>query len=61
MLLHGVIEPTTSAWASPMVIVKKKDGSACICVDYRRLNTATEIDAYPLPWIDDILDDIGQS
>ena len=44
-----------------MVIVKKKDNSLRICVDYRKLNAETEIDAYPMPRIDDILDQIGQA
>ena len=37
----GVMRPSTSPWASPIVIVKKKDGSNRLCVDYRRLNMAT--------------------
>ena len=61
MLEHGVIEPTTSPWASPMVVVHKKDGSAQICVDYRQLNSITDMDAYPLPRMEDILDAIGTS
>ena len=61
MLAHGVIEPTTSPWASPMVVVHKKDRTARICIDYRRLNSVTDMDAYPLPRIEDILDAIGQS
>ena len=44
-----------------MVIVGKKDGSNRICVEYRKLNAATKFDAYPMPWIDELLDNIGQS
>jgi hypothetical protein len=53
---QGVIEPSSSPWSSPVVIIKKKDGSPRFCVDYRMLNARTVKDVYPLPRIDDAVD-----
>ncbi|CAF3946591.1 unnamed protein product, partial [Rotaria sp. Silwood1] len=56
MLAQGVITPSKSPWASPVVLALKKDGSIRFCIDYRKLNDVTIRDAYPIPRIDDTLD-----
>lgn len=50
---QGIIEKTDSPWSSPLLLVKKQDGSTRVCVDYRALNKVTRKNAYPLPKIDE--------
>lgn len=61
MLEKGVIEPSSSPWSSPVVLVRKKDGTVRFCVDYRKLNNVTVKDSYPLPRIEDCLDALSGS
>ncbi|KAL7859570.1 hypothetical protein SRHO_G00147170 [Serrasalmus rhombeus] len=56
MLSSGVVVPCTSEWASPVVLVRKKDGGVRWCIDYQKLNDLTLKDAYPLPNIEECLD-----
>lgn len=55
----GVTEPSPSLWLSPVVLVRKKDGSLMFCVDYQNLNSETTADAYPLPRIDELIDNLS--
>ncbi|GBN60133.1 hypothetical protein AVEN_271538-1 [Araneus ventricosus] len=61
MVDNGIIEESSGPWASPIVLVKKKDMSTRFSVDYRMLNEITIKDSYPLPRIDDILDALNGS
>jgi len=61
MLEAGVIEPSCSPCTSNLVVVTKKDGSLRFCVDYRKLNSVTRRDAYPLSHIDECLDALSRS
>lgn len=58
LLEAQVIRESCSPYASPIVLVKKKDGSLRMCVDYRQLNSKTRKDAFPLPRIEETLDSL---
>ena len=60
MLEKGIIEPTDSEWASPILMVKKADGTLRFCVDYRKLNAVSKHDSYPLPNMNDCLSSLGR-
>nr|GFA71636.1 putative reverse transcriptase domain-containing protein [Tanacetum cinerariifolium] len=54
----GFIRPSSSPWGAPVLFIKKKDGSFCMCIDYRELNKLTMKNRYPLPRIDDLFDQL---
>jgi hypothetical protein len=60
LLEHEINRESESPYASPILLVKKKDGNYMMCVDYRELNSHTIKDRYPLPLIDDQLDRLGK-
>jgi hypothetical protein len=61
MMDQGIIQHSNSPFASPTVLVRKKDGSWRLCVDFRRLNSHTIKDRFPIPLIEDLLDELGGS
>ena len=61
LLERGVIEESYSPWASPIVMVKKKDNTYRFCVDYRKLNAVTVRDSHPIPRQDDSIDSLSSS
>jgi hypothetical protein len=57
----GLIRPSASPCGSPSLFVLKKDGTQCLCVDYHTLNAVTIKNKYPLPGIDDLMDQLRQA
>jgi len=58
MLELGVIRPSVSPWASPVQLVRKKDGNLRFCIDFRRVNADLTLDAFPTPLVDEVIDDL---
>ena len=61
MLADDIIRPSNSAYASPILLVPKKDGETCFCVDYRKVNAVTESSLFPRPSIPEIFDLVSGS
>lgn len=61
LLKAGTVQPSSSPYASPVVLVKKKDNTWRLCVDYRKLNEMTVKDRFPIPLIEDLMDELGGS
>lgn len=59
MLSDGIITPSTSPYASPVLLVRKKDGTWRYCVDYRHLNAVTVKNKHPMPIVDELIDELG--
>jgi len=61
MLKQGLIQPLTSPWFFPVVVVKKKNGKFKFCVNYKSLNDIIKKDNYPLPRIDELIDSLHET
>jgi hypothetical protein len=58
LLRHGVKQPSSSAYSAPVLLVKKGDGTWRLCVDYKALNSATVKDKFPIPMVEELLDEL---
>lgn len=61
MLSLGVIEPSSSDWCSPVVLVPKRDHTIRFCIDFRQVNALSKVDPYPMPRIDDLVERLGKA
>uniref|UniRef100_A0AAV2JRS9 ribonuclease H n=1 Tax=Knipowitschia caucasica TaxID=637954 RepID=A0AAV2JRS9_KNICA len=59
LITQGWVEKSTSSYSSPVVCVRKKDGSLRLCIDYRELNRKTHPDRHPIPRVQDVMDSLG--
>ena len=61
MLQNNIIEPVSSDWSSPRVLVPKSDGTVCLCMDFHKLNALTKTDSFTLPRIEDCIKWTGKA
>ncbi len=61
MLDHGIAEPSSSSWASPCLMVPKSDNTPRFCTDFRKVNAVTKPDSFPLPRMEDCVDQVGHA
>ena len=61
LLDNDVIEPSQSDWSYPCILVPKPDGTFRMCTDYRKMNSVTKTDSFPVPRMDDYIENIGQA
>ncbi len=61
LLEHGLAKPSCSPWSSPCLLVPKSDGTARFCTDYRKVNAVTIPDCFPLPRMEDCVDNLGSA
>ena len=61
MIAKGWIHPSMSPYGTPILFMHKKTGELCMCVDFRALNSNTQLDVFLLPYISDLLDWLGRA